>query len=313
MSGGGKIVGSFLVPSRPHALLAPEQSPAWQRLNDAYASMAEDIRALKPDLLLVFSTRWVSIIGHQMQADPHPKFWVVDEDFHELGTLHYDLNIDAVFAEDYCKAAHARGLAARTVAYEGFPIDVGSITALKMLDPEAKIPAGIVSCNMYSDRAETLVLGKAAADAVEASGKRVVAIAVSALSNRMFTEWIDPKQDQIHSAKDDEWNRKLLELLEEGRLEDVSQLAREFSRQANGDSKLKAIWWLAALSGQSNDYRGKAYAYEPIWGTGAALVGLTPQAGAGGDLEYDEDDSEVFRGDRNVLATDSSESSTPST
>lgn len=307
MSAKGKIVGSFVVPSRPHALLGPDRSPAWQRLHDAYAEMAADIRALKPDLLLIFSTRWVSIIGHQMQADPKPKFWVVDEDFHELGTLHYDLNIDVAFAERYREAAQARGLTARTVAYEGFPIDVGTITALNLLNPDGAIPAGIVSCNMYSDRSETLVLGKAAADAVEASGKRVVAISVTALSNRMFTEWIDPVQDRIHSAKDDEWNRKLLELLEDGRLEDVSQLAREFSRQANGDSKLKAIWWLAALSGQSNDYRGKVYAYEPIWGTGAALVGLTPQAGAGGDLEYDEDDTEVFRGDRNVLATDASE------
>ena len=36
------------------------------------------------------------------------------------------------------------------------------------------------------------------------------------------------------------------------RREDVSQLAREFSRQANGDSRMKAIWWLAATLGQHN-------------------------------------------------------------
>lgn len=297
----GEVVAGYLVPPRPHPLLAPEKAPGWGRLRAAYERVAAEIADLEPDLLLIFSTRWVSIIGHQMQADPNPKFWVVDEDFHELGTLHYDLRIDADFAAAYRDAAAARGLTARTVAYEGFPVDVGSITALRLLDPEGRIPAGIVSCNMYSDRAETLVLGKAAADAVAASGKRVVAVAVSALSNRMFTEWIDPAEDRIHSAKDDEWNRKILELLAAGRLEDVSQLAREFSRQANGDSKLKALWWLASLMGQSNDYRGEVHAYEALWGTGAALVGLRPQAGAGGDLEYDEDDSETYRGDREVL------------
>jgi len=300
----GEVVAGFLVPSRPHPLLAPEKNHGWTKLRQAYGAVAAEIAALKPDLLLLFSTRWVSIIGHQMQADPKPKFWVVDEDFHELGTLHYELAIDTPFAEAYCQAAQERGLTARTVAYHGFPIDVGSITALRLLDPEGNIPAGIVSCNIYSDRAETLVLGKAARDAVRASGKRVVAVGVSSLSNRMFTEWIDPRQDRIHSAKDDEWNRKLLELLAAGRLEDVSQLAREFSRQANGDSKLKALWWLAALMGQSNDYQGTVHAYEAIWGTGAALIGLTPHAGAGGDLEYDEDDSETYRGDRKVLAVD---------
>ena len=34
------------------------------------------------------------------------------------------------------------------------------------------------------------------------------------LSNRMFTEHIDPAEDRIHSAKDDEWNKKILEFFE---------------------------------------------------------------------------------------------------
>ncbi|MGB0952531.1 MAG: hypothetical protein ACPG31_04860 [Planctomycetota bacterium] len=300
----GRILGGYVVPSRPLPLLAPEASPAWQSLHDSYAKIRAEIEASEADLILLFSTRWVSIIGHQMQADPAPKFWVVDEDFHQFGSLHYDLRMDAEFAATYRDCAQERGLHARTVAYEGFPIDVGSITALNLLNPENRIPAGIVSCNVYSDRAETLVLGKAAMDAIKKSGKKAILIGVTSLSNRMFTDWIDPKEDHIHSLKDDEWNRKLLELLGEGRLEDVSQLAREFSRQANGDSKMKAIWWLASAMGQTNDYRGTVFDYQPLWGTGAALVGLQPAAGAGGGLEYDEDDTEYFRGDRNVIAAE---------
>ena len=300
--GTGRVLGGYLVPNKPHPLLAPERSPAWGSLQEAYGRVREEIQASGADLLLLFSTRWTSIIGHQMQADPNPKWWVVDEDFHDLGTLHYDLRVDAEFAETYRDCAQARGLAARTVAYEGFPIDVGTITALKLLDPEGRIPAGVVSCNIYSDRAETLVLGKAARDAIERSGRKAVLVGVSALSNRMFTEWIDPREDRIHSLKDDEWNQKLLELLGEGRLEDVSQLSREFSRQANGDSKMKALWWLSAAMGQSNDYRGTVFDYQPVWGTGAALVGLQPAPSASGGLEYDEDDTEFFRGDRNVIA-----------
>jgi len=108
------------------------------------------------------------------------------------------------------------------VAYRGFPIDTGTVVALKLLNPENRLPACVVSCNMYADRAETLVLGKAAADALRATGKKAVAIAVSLLSARLFTHEIDPMEDRISSLKDDEWNRKLLELLGEGRLEDVS-------------------------------------------------------------------------------------------
>lgn len=303
MSGDGRIVGGWLVPNQPHPRLAPEQSPAWDSLRESYAKVAQDIEASGADLLMLFSTRWVSIIGHQIQADPNPKYWVVDEDFHELGTLRYDLRMDAEFAHLYRGFAERRGLHARCVAYHGFPIDVGSIAALQLLNPDNRLPASIVSCNIYSDRSETLVLGKALHDAVVESGRKVALIGVSALSNRMFTEFIDPAEDRLHSLKDDEWNRKLLELLEAGRLEDVSQLAREFTRQANGDSKLKAIWWMAAAMGQDNDYRGTVYDYQPVYGTGQALVGLTPCPGAGGGLEYDEDDAEHFHGDRNVISS----------
>ena len=286
----GRLLAGYIVPNQP------------QVLHDAFGRVRTEIQNSGADLLVLFSTRWVSIIGHQVQADPEPKWWAVDEDFHELGSLHYHLKIDASFGELYVQAARLRGLHARTVAYQGFPIDAGSITALRLLNPDNALPASIVSCNMYSDRAETLVLGKAARDAVEQSGRRAIAVAVTSLSNRMFTEWIDPAEDRIHSQKDDEWNRKLLELLAQGRLEDVSQLAREFTRQANGDSRLKAIWWLAAILGQNNDYAGQVFDYQPVWGTGSALVGLEPVAAARANLEYDEDDADSFTGDRSVLS-----------
>ena len=305
----GELLGGYLMPYQPLPVLAPEANAGWASLAANAARIRAEIEASGADLLLLFSTRWVSIIGHQMQADPKPEWWVVDEDFHEFGTLHYSLRMDAEFATAYRDAARARGLHARTVAYQGFPIDVGTITTLKLLNPDNRIAASVVSCNAYSDRAETLVLGKAAADAVRASGRKAIAIGVSALSNRMFSRWIDPSQDRIHSQKDDEWNRKLLELLAEGRLEDVSQLAREFSRQANGDSRMKAIWWLAATLGQHNQYTGTVFDYQPVWGTGAAMVGLQPAEAGSGDLEYDEDDAEFFRGDRNVLVSQSEDES----
>ena len=209
----GELLGGYLMPYQPLPVLAPEANAGWASLAANAARIRAEIEASGADLLLLFSTRWVSIIGHQMQADPKPEWWVVDEDFHEFGTLHYSLRMDAEFATAYRDAARARGLHARTVAYQGFPIDVGTITTLKLLNPDNRIAASVVSCNAYSDRAETLVLGKAAADAVRASGRKAIAIGVSALSNRMFSRWIDPAQDRIHSQKDDEWNRKLLELL----------------------------------------------------------------------------------------------------
>lgn len=301
----GRVVRGYIVAGMPHPLLAPERSPAWKKLREGYERVRAEIAATDADLLVLYSTQWPSVIGHQLQADPAPKWVHVDPEWHELGDMPYEFKIDAAFAKEYETSARARGLHARTVAYQGFPIDTGSVVALKLLNPDNRLPATIVSCNMYADRAETLVLGKAGRDAVERTGRRCIAVAVTALSNRLFTHEIDPREDKISSLKDDEWNRKLLEIFAEGRLEDVAQLAREFSAQANADSKLKAVWWLAATLGQHNNYEGTVFEYQPVWGTGAALVGLTPSVRPAANKEFDEEDVDVFRGDRSVLSAGS--------
>jgi len=292
---------ALVVPRMPHPLLCPDASPGYRALADAYAIARQRIADLKPDLLVLYSAAWPCVLGHQIQADPFPEWVHVDQDFHALGSIPYRLRMDPSYSEAWARAGRARGLHTRTVAYRGFPIDTGTVTALKLLDPDSVIPASVVSCNMYADRAETVVLGKASADAISAQGKRAVAIAVTNISHRLHPAPVPPMEDRFASLKDDEWTRKLLELIGEGRLEDVSQLARTFTHQAHADSKLKAIWWLAACSGAHNRYQGEVLAYAPVQGAGCAVVALTPDSTGAANLEFDEDDVDVFRGDRNVL------------
>jgi 2-aminophenol/2-amino-5-chlorophenol 1,6-dioxygenase alpha subunit len=301
------VVKGLLVPGLPHPLLCPERNEGWTRLREAFDQARAELLAAKPDVLLVYSTMWPSVVGHQIQADPEPKWVHVDELFHDLGSIPYEFKVDAEFAHGMCDAAKSRGLMARTVAYHGFPIDTGSVVALKLLTPNNEIPACILSSNMYSDRAETVVLGKAATDTLEAQGKTAAAVVVMTLSNRLFTEFIDPAEDRIHSAKDDEWNRKLLEFLGDGRLEDIAQLSREIHRQIRVKKvvNFKPMWWLSSVMGAHNKYEGDVLAYEAIHGTGGAVVSLTPSATGVGDKEYDEEDVDVYRGDRDVLTRDS--------
>ena len=244
----GEIVESFVVPVHPHTVLAPEQNDGWNRLRQAYDEAAKIITDSGADLLIIYSTTWPSIIGHQLISDPNPEWVMVDHDFHELGSINYSFNIDAEFAELWNAENKTRGLQSRCVNYQGFPIDVGSVVALTLLNPDNKIPAVIVSSNVYADRSETTVLAKACRDIVKKTGRKAVAITAMSLSNRMFTEHIDPKDDKIHSLKDDEWNRKILEFLGEGRLEDVGQLSRTIQQQIRVQKvvNFKPMWWLSA-------------------------------------------------------------------
>ena len=316
----GSLIGSYVVPVHPHPLLVPEKNEGWTRLRAAFDEARDAIKESGADLLIIYSTTWPSIIGHQIQADPNPQWTLVDQDFHDLGSMDYSFNIDAEFAEAWNEANHKRGLQSRTVAYHGFPIDVGSVVALKLLNPDNAIPAVIVSSNVYANRSETTVLAKACLDVIKKTGRKAVAVTAMSMSNRMFTEFIDPSDDRIHSLKDDEWNRKVLEFLEEGRLEDVAQLSRTIHQQIRVQKVVtfKPMWWLSAMNGNRNNLTGRILAYEALHGAGGAVVQLDPTSTGMGDKEYDEDDVEYYRGERNVLdaqeaSIQSNELPTPST
>ena len=301
----GEIVESFVVPVHPHTVLAPDKNEGWGKLRQAYDDAAQIIKDSEADLLIIYSTTWPSIIGHQLISDPNPEWVMVDHDFHELGSIHYSFNIDAEFAALWDAESKARGLQSRCVNYRGFPIDVGSVVALTLLNPDNKIPAVIVSSNVYADRSETTVLAKACKEVVRKTGRKAVAITAMSLSNRMFTEHIEPENDRIHSLKDDEWNQKILEFLSAGRLEDVGQLSRTIQQQIRVQKvvNFKPMWWLSAMNDNRNDLTGKVLAYEAIHGAGCAVVNLNPAHSGFGDKEYDEDDVEVFSGERGVLDT----------
>jgi 2-aminophenol/2-amino-5-chlorophenol 1,6-dioxygenase subunit alpha len=284
---------AYLVPGQPHILLAPERNEGWAELRAAYEQLGNEIAQSGAELILIYSTQWFSVIGHLFQTDPKPQWVLVDQNWYEFGEIPYEFKIDPQFGELYCRICKEHGMQAATVNYRGFPMDTGTVVALKLLNPDNKIPASVVSCNIYAEREETRALGFAARAAIERYGKKTIVVVVSNLSNRYEVAEINPANDRISSQKDDEWNRKILEMLGEGRLEDVAQVAREFGREANADMGFKAIWWLGAVMGEHNKYDGKVWAYAPVWGTGSALVELVPNAHKEIEFEKEFDEGPV--------------------
>ena len=284
---------AYIVPGQPHPLLAPDKNQGWASLRKSYEAVGRQIATSGAELMLIYSTQWFSVIGHLFQVDPKPQWTLVDQNWYDLGEIPYEFRIDPEFGKLYARLCKEHGMQAATVAYHGFPIDTGTVVALKMLNPDNAIPASVVSCNIYAEREETRALGFAARAAIEAYGKKTIVVVVTNLSNRYEVADIDPAQDRISSQKDDEWNRKILEMLGEGRLEDVAQVARDFAREANADMGFKAIWWLGAVMGENNKYDGKVWDYQPVWGTGNAIVELTPNERKQMDWEKEFDEGPV--------------------
>ena len=89
------IVKSLVVPAHPHPLLIPEQNEGWQRIRDAYDAARKVVEESGADIIIIYSTLWPSIIGHQIQALPEAEWTLVDADFHDVGSIPYKLKIDA--------------------------------------------------------------------------------------------------------------------------------------------------------------------------------------------------------------------------
>src|SRR5207253_8764281 len=79
----------------------------------------------------------------------------------------------------------------------------------------------------------------------------------------------------------------------EGRVEDGGQVARVFGREANADMGFGAVWWLAALMGENSRYDGAVRDYQPVWGTGCAIVELTPAPNKQIEFEKEFDETPV--------------------
>ena len=67
----GEVIKSLIVPAHPHPVLCPEKNEGWQRVRDAYDSARKQIEDSDADLIIIYSTLWPSVIGHQIQADPN--------------------------------------------------------------------------------------------------------------------------------------------------------------------------------------------------------------------------------------------------
>lgn len=266
----GAIVGAYIVPGLPH-LTSNKPVASWETLRQGLRQAGERVKALRPEVLVLYSTQWISVLGHSFQTHPNPKGLHVDENWYELGDFPFDFRVDVGLGARAATTAASYGLATKTVEYQGFPIDTGTLVALRFLNPDNQIPITVVSCNIYAGQADSLTLGKAIRQAIVESGKHAVAVACTGFSGRFFTEDIDPQSDCFAHLEDDRWNRDMLALMAQGKNAEALALSGEFAQAVVADMGFKAFAWLMGVL-ETPVTAGQVLAYGPIWGTGAAVV-----------------------------------------
>lgn len=260
-----------LVPGMPH-MLAADAAPSWSALGDAVRRTGDRLRAAGVQTVVMVSTQWFTVLGHQVQTDPHLVGEHCDENWYryDFGRQRYDITVDTEFALCWADAIDARGMQSRRTRYAGFPVDNGTITAMNLLDPGHGFGLALVSCNLYAGADAMRELGEAAAATAGRLGRRVGVVVVSGLSSGLTQRWIAPAEDRVGEGHE-AWDRRVLDLVVDRKHDDVLGLREEYAHAAQVDSQLRVYPFLVG-AGVGALESCELLGYGPIWGTGAAVV-----------------------------------------
>ncbi|MAK40382.1 MAG: hypothetical protein CL993_01470, partial [Euryarchaeota archaeon] len=63
-----EILFGIYCPPHPQPLLSPDENSGYRKLRDSFELCKSRIEESGADIILVYSTTWPSIVGHQIQA-----------------------------------------------------------------------------------------------------------------------------------------------------------------------------------------------------------------------------------------------------
>ncbi|MEO7851744.1 MAG: hypothetical protein ABIR94_05735 [Rubrivivax sp.] len=266
------VVGAYLVPASPLLVLKSDEA-VYGELRAGMQRVAADIDELQPDTLVIYSTRWVAVLDQLWQGRARMAGLHVDENWHELGEMRFDMTSDVSLARACVRAAQRAGIASKLVDYAGFPVDSATLAANTLLNRDGQLPTLVIANNVYHDFTRTRMLGELTAAQAAAQGKRIVVLVLGELSGSQFRDQRAFADDAVATPTDDDWNRRVLKLIEQRDVDELLRQLPDFVAQARADMGFKHFGFaLGALGGRLG--RTNVYAYGPQYGCGAAVVKL---------------------------------------
>ena len=282
-------MAGLLAPHPPHLVYAenpPQNEPTaecgWEVLRWGYERCRKDILAQKPDVLLVHSPHWMTVVGHHFLGLPHFEGLSVDPIFPNLFRYNYNLDVDVDLSLAIAEEAKGMGMTTKIMRNPDFRIDYGTITTCHLINPAWDIPIVSLSSNnspyYFSNEVgqrEMAQLGEATRRAVEKSGKRAVLLASNSMSHRHFVTEPEIPEDMSHEHVYHHgqylWDMEMLKLMKAGKAREVLDILPEFIEMTVAEVKAGALTWMLNALGVP-EYPAEVYAYGTVIGTGNAIV-----------------------------------------
>jgi 2-aminophenol/2-amino-5-chlorophenol 1,6-dioxygenase beta subunit len=285
----GRIVAGFLAPHPPH-LVYGENPPqnrvksqgGWEPLRWAYERARESVQRLRPDVILVHSPHWTTIVGHHFAAVPTLKGRSVDPIFPHLFQYDFSMKVDTDLAKLCAEEGKREGLLTKLMTNPKFRADYGTIVSLHMLNPKWDVPVLPLSANnspyfsgWEKGQEQMEALGRATARAIERSGRRAVLAASNTLSHLHFSEEPDPPEDMsrehVQSHGQYLWDMKVIDLMRRGDVAGLKAVLPKFIDEAFAEVRSGGLMWMLSAMGFP-ETPAKLHGYGTVIGTGNAVM-----------------------------------------
>lgn len=287
----GRILGGWLAPHPPHLVYAenpPQNEPrsrgGWEQLRWAYDRCREKLKSQKPDVILVHSPHWQTVVGHHVTAVPELTGVSVDPIFPHLFRYRFAMQVDMELAAAIHHEARTLGLTCKKMQNPKFRVDYGTIVSLHMMNPDWDIPIVAISANnspyFYDDHIaqdEMIRLGQATCRAIATTGRRAVLAASATLSHYHFAREPNPElpedmsREHIFNHSQYEWDMRVLELMRSGKTRQLLAVLPEFMRETAAEVKAGSLTWMLAAMGFP-EIPAQVHGYGSVIGTGNAVV-----------------------------------------
>lgn len=283
------ILAGFLAPHPPHLVYGenppqnkPKSQGGWENLRWAYQRCREKIRALKPDVIIVHSPHWQTVVGHHFLSVPKLSGLSVDPIFPHLFQYRFEMDVDVELAEACADEAASAGLLVRKMTNPNFRVDYGTIVSLHMLNPDWDIPVLGISANnspyYFSHeyaQDQMIKLGQATRRAIEKTGRRAILAASNTLSHLHFDREPEIPEDMsretVYSFDQYLWDMKIIDLLRQGKLDELQRVLPEFMEKTAAEVKAGSLMWMLSAMGFP-EMPAEVHGYGSVIGTGNAVI-----------------------------------------
>jgi len=177
---------SMIAPHVP-SMCHEEQVPEFQQdMASGMKVVAQQIKEIKPDVMVLVSCHWPSTFFHYVDCTPvHKGILTAFEAPDLIKDLPYNYPGDEELANKLVKAGEDAGLQVQGVNDPYYLWDYGSVVPLRYLNPDADIPVINLSVTLAASIEETYKWGQEITKVLHETDKKVIFISSGALSHNL--------------------------------------------------------------------------------------------------------------------------------